>query len=213
MLWPALSLQLGSETQSVLAWLGGMPLSDSDAPATSFWRGMLRELRGSRAPALGAATDALWTQFVQAFRGRVPEDSAPAWLHAVAADAQFAKQMAGLAETLQDQPLTPHDRGIYARFGWNDDRQVPALTGLLDAAALLKTRRSWQRAASHFNSEQQIRITAAAHRVLDQERTGGGQSVTQEEAQSRGVPRQQMVADLFPPLIVPPLSAILHEAQ
>jgi hypothetical protein len=213
-LWPALSRQLGSNAQSVLAWLGSMPLCEkSDAPATSFWRGMFRELRGTRAPELGGAANMLWTQFVQAFRGRAPDGSAPAWLHAVSTEAQFVRQLADLAERLADQPFTNHDRGLYARFGWNDDGQVPGLTELLDAIALLKTRGSWQRAAPHFSPEQQHVITAAAQHVLDQEREAGAESVTQEDAQRYRVPHYEMVADLFPPVTAPPLDAILREAQ
>ena len=65
------------------------------------------------------------------------DDADPAWLKQVAAGTGAFRDPTDLIKAQRAQPLTAQDRSLYVRFDWNDDGDVPGLTGLLDAAALL----------------------------------------------------------------------------
>ena len=183
---PKLEVTLDGDAKTVFAALARLPFDERERPATVFWRRM--------------------------FRGRAgADDAAPDWLNQVAEGTQWLRDVSALAKTQRALPLTPHDRSIYARFGWNDDGEIPGLTGLLDAAALLRTERAWAVAAPNFEAESQRQIMAAAGQLIATERIAA-MATLNDDVRRYGVPRVQLAAVLYPAREVPPLHDILTEA-
>jgi hypothetical protein len=211
MVRPRLEEQLGPEADAALAALARLPLDDDSCPATVFWRGMFRDLHGVNRPVLLGEAAADWAAFIDAFRGRADPDAAPDWLQPVANDAQDMRDLSTLARMQRALPLTPHDRSLYVRFGWNDDGAIPGMAGLLHAAALLRTQRAWLAAAPRFDAASQDRIMAAAGDLVAAERAAALAGLD-DEARRYGLPREQLAADLYPPRVVPPLGDIVNEA-
>ena len=212
LLRPKLEDALGPDAAVVFAALTRLPLYAIASPATAFWRGLFRDLHGRSQPSLSATGVANWAAFSDAFRGRAgPDDVAPHWLNQVAADAQVLRNLSSLAKTQRARPLTPHDRSLYARFGWNDDGDIPGMTGLLNAAALLRTQRAWAVAASLFDAEAQEKIMVAAGHIVTAERSAALETL-EDDAKRYGVTRSQLAANLYPVRVVPPLTDILKEA-
>jgi hypothetical protein len=209
---PALEVQLAQDATTVLAALQRLPLDAAACPATAYWRGMFRDLRGPQQPDLAAADAAMWAAFGDAFRGRAGvDDAAPDWLNRVAADAQALRDLTETARAQRALPLTRHDRSLYARFGWNDDGDVPGLTGLLDAAALLRTRRAWVAAAPVFGPDARDRVQAAAAALAQAQRSAALPALD-ADARRLGLPRAVLAGALLPIRPVPPLDDILQEA-
>jgi len=211
LLRPALENQLGPDAETVLHALARLPFDADLLSATAFWRGMLRNLHGANAPALLTAKAADWFAFVETFRGRTREHDVPDWLKPVAAEADDLRDLASAARMQRALPLTRHDRSLYARFGWNDDGDIPGLSGLLDAAALLRTQRAWAAAADRFDAEDRDKIQTAADRIVTAERASALETAD-ADARRYGVPRAEIETRLHPPRPVPPLNDILAEA-
>jgi len=195
---PSFEAALGVQAEAVFRALSRLPFDDSAVPATAFWRARFRDVPGP---------DAFTDAFTNALRGR-PQANPPPWAAPIIADAARHCDLVTLVQRQRAQPLTAQDRSLYARFGWNDEGDVPGMTGLLHAAALLRTQRAWAIAAPHLDAPA---IEAAAARLMAAERKA---ALTTLDRDSRrlGVPADRVAAALMPERPVPPLAAILSEA-
>ena len=191
---PAFETALGPEADVVFRALSRLPFDDAAVPATAFWRARFRDVPGADA-------------FTAAFRGR-PQANPPDWAVPIIADAERHRDLVALVQRQRSQPLTPQDRSLYARFGWNDEGDVSGMTGLLNAAALLRTQRAWAIAAPHLDAQA---IEAAATRMADAERSAA-LATLDRDCRRLGLPRDRVAAALMPERPIPPLSAILTEA-
>lgn len=212
-LWPALSKTLGDDADVVHDALGKLPFDRDANPATVFWRALLRDLHGPNRPDLTGDEAVCWTAFLNAFRGRTPADalSAP-WLQQVARGTEAFRDLTALANARRAAPLTALDRSLYLRFGWNDDAQIPGLTGLMDAAALLRTRSAWALAAPQFGTDAQIKILAAAQHMVTMGRIEAMTDLPLD-VQRYGIRRADLSPALYPVRVVPPLTRLLAEAE
>lgn len=190
----AFGAALGPQAAPVFDALSRLPFDDSACPATTFWRARFRDVPGADA-------------FTDAFRGR-PQANPPPWAAPIIADAARHRDLVTLVQRQRAQPLTAQDRSLYARFGWNDEGDVPGMTGLLHAAALLRTQRAWAIAAPHLDAPA---IEAAAARLMAAERSAA-LATLDHESRRLGVPPDRVAAALMPERPVPPLAAILSEA-
>ena len=207
-LWPSVADALGDDAAAMQAALAALPFDFS--PATALWRSLLRDLHGENRPAL-TDDDALhWAAFVNAFRGRTPTFAAP-WLQQIADATKTHRDLMTLADKARAAPLTALDRSIYLRFGWNDDGQIPGLNGLLNAAALLRTRQAWTLAAPQFDATAQAKILAAAQHMVTMGRIAAMSDLS-ADVQRYGVNRAALSAALYPVRVVPPLLTLLAEA-
>ena len=211
-LWPRLSQVLGPDAPAVHQALAALPFDPELCPATTMWRSLLRDLHGDNLPALSGDDAVHWTGFLAAFRGRTPAAAFTApWLQDVARETRAHRDLATLATISRAAPLTALDRSLYLRFGWNDDGTVPGLTGLLDAAALQRTRRAWALAAPQFDPMAQSRILAAAQHLVTMGRVQAMATIN-DDVRRYGVPRAELAAALYPVRVVPPLTTLLAEA-
>jgi hypothetical protein len=207
-LWPALEQALGPDGPAVHTALAQLPF---EAPSTALWRALLRDLHGPNQPQLTGDDAPNWTAFLAAYRGRTPAPAFTApWLQAIAQGTADHRALVELANTARAAPLTPQDRRLYLRFGWNDDGAVPGLTGLLDAAALLRTQTAWSLAAPQFDPRAQARIRDAAQHMVTLSRVEAMSDLS-ADARRYGVTREQAAA-LYPVRVVPPLTTLLQEA-
>ena len=204
-LQPKLNAVLGADASAVLRALQRLPVDDTACPATVFWRVRFRDLHGAAQPAVDG-----WGDFMQAFRGRAGPGEGPEWLDAVAAGVQRHRDLTALVKQQRALPLTAQDRSLYVRFGWNDDGEVPGLTGLLNAAALKRTQQAWAAVAQRFEGAE-LQIEAAAADLVAKERAAG-LATLDADARHYGIPPDQLAAALYPVRAVPPLSALLTEA-
>lgn len=185
---------LGPQADTVLTALSRLPFDDSAVPATTYWRARFRDVPGADA-------------FTQAFRSR-PQPNPPAWVAPIIADAARHRDLVALIQRQRAAPLTTQDRSLYARFGWNDAGDVPGMTGLQNAAALLRTQRAWVLAAPHVDA---ALLEDAAARMAAAERSAALASLDQD-SRRLGLPRDQVASALYPDRAIPPLSQILTEA-
>ena len=207
-----LDLALGPDFPLVTQALARLPFDPETNPAATFWRGLFRDLHGRNHPALPPAQSAHFAAFIDAFRGRAAtNDNDPDWLKQVANDTRAFRELTALTTAQRTKPLTPQDRSLYVRFGWNDDGAVPGLTGLLNAAALLRTRNAWAAVADLFDAEAEAAIEAAAAALIEAERNAAMTGLD-DDASRYGVPPAELAAALYPTRTVPPLSALLNEA-
>lgn len=210
---PALAKVLGSDWPVVSAVLEQLPFDDDTLPATSFWRGMFRNLTGKFAPTLPPAEAERWAAWLEAFRGRVVDpEAAEDWVGPVVQDAAFQRDLSALTRAQRKLPMTAHDRSIYVRFGWNDDGEIAGMAGIVDAAALLRTQRGWAIAARRFDATSQAAIETAAGKLVAAQREAALAGLN-ADAKRYGVPKAQLAADLYPARAVPPLQDILTEAM
>lgn len=191
---PAFQSALGPQAEAMFHALSRLPFDDSAVPATAFWRARFRDVPGADA-------------FTNAFRGR-PQVNPPPWAIPIIADADRHRDLVTLIQRQRAQPLTAQDRSLYARFGWNDAGDVPGMTGLLHAAALLRTQRAWATAAPHLDAPA---IEAAAARLMAVERSAA-MTTLDRDSRRLGLPPAHVAAALMPGRPVPPLAAILSEA-
>ncbi len=199
-LWPKMADVLGPDAVLCLSALRDLPLNDADSPAAAFWRVRFRDLPDLAIPG--------WTAFAQVFRGRPETAPVPDWLAPVAADLQRHREVTLMIAGQSALPLTAQDRSLYVRFGWNDAGDVPGLTGLSFAAALLRARSAWQTVSHHFDA---VEIEAAAADQISRERSAG-MATLDADARRHGVSRDDLAAALYPVRTVPPLADILNEA-
>ena len=210
-LQPALEAALAADAPAVFQALRRLPMDDALCPATVFWRIKLRDLHGPHQPMLSTSAAADWTAFTSAFRGRLGQAEAPDWLRDVVAGVERLGTLTATAKRQRALPLSAHDRSLYARFGWNDEGNVPGMTGLLHAAALLRTQRAWALVAHRFDEASQAEIGAAAGRI-DAASDAAAMATLDQDSRRLGVPRDKLAAALYPERPVPPLTRILSEA-
>jgi hypothetical protein len=191
---PTFEAALGPQAQTVLNALSRLPFDDNACPATTFWRARFRDVPGADA-------------FTLAFRGQ-PQPNPPAWAAPIIADADRYRDLVALVQRQRALALTRQDRSLYARFGWNDAGDVPGMTGLLNAAALLRTQRAWAIAAPHVDA---AALESAAAHMAAAERSAS-LATLDRDIRRLGLPREQVAAALMPDRPVPPLAAILSEA-
>lgn len=210
-LQPALAARLGDEAEPVFAALARLPWGPEEAPATAFWRALFRDLHGASQPDLPPEQAAFFAAFLDIFRGRAEAAPAdPGWLQEVAEGTHDFRDLIALAKGQRGLALTPLDRAIYARFGWNDDGDVPGLTGLMDAAALLRTRTAWAAVAHLFDAGAQAAIEGAAAAILETRRKAALATV-EADARRLALPPDQVAQVLYPPRAVPPLKDMVKE--
>lgn len=208
----SLEQTLGPDFPLVTAALARLPFDPETNQAATFWRGLFRDLHGRNHPTLPPTSSADFAAFIDAFRGRAtPEDTDPDWLKQVATGTSAFRDLTTLIKTQRSKPLTPHDRSLYVRFGWNDDGAVPGLTGLQNAAALMRTRNAWATVAQLFDADAQTAIEAAAAAVLEADRQSAMAGLD-DDARRYGLQRAELAAALYPTRTVPPLSTLLNEA-
>lgn len=208
---PRLQTVLGPDYPYVIGALERLPFDQDQLPAAHFWRGQFRDLHGARRPDLPPTGAALWAAFLDVHRGRTTTDAAdPDWLKLVGAGTDAFRKLTDLAKAQRALPLTPLDRSLYARFGWNDDGDVPGMTGLLDAAAVLRTRQAWAIVAPLFDAPARAAIQAAAAALTEADRSAALAGV-QDDARRYGLPADQIAAALYPPRAVPSLDDLLSE--
>ena len=208
----SLDRTLGPDYNPAIAALARLPFDPETNPAATFWRALFRDLHGRNHPALPPSPSAHFAAFIDAFRGHAAADNHdPDWLKQVANATQAFRDLTALITTQRRAPLTPQDRSLYVRFGWNDDGAVPGLTGLQDAAALMRTRTAWAAAAHLFDPAAQLAIETAAAALTLAERSLAMAGLD-HDASRYGVPRAALAAALYPVRTVPPLSALLNEA-
>ena len=87
---------------------------------------------------------------------------------------------------------------------------VPGMTGLLDAAAVLRTRQAWAIVAPLFDAPARAAIQAAAAALTEADRSAALAGV-QDDARRYGLPADQIAAALYPPRAVPSLDDLLSE--
>jgi hypothetical protein len=208
---PALAEALGPEMPAVMQALTDLPTDDALCPATVFWRARLRDLHGSHQPRLAPAALQDWTAFATTFRGRMSPGDVPDWLSGVMTGVEWLAKLRATVQRQRALPLSAQDRSLYARFGWNDAGDVPGMTGLLNAAALLRTQAAWALVAGRFDSDAQDEIEAAAGR-LDAIHRSAAMATLDLDSRRLGVPRDRLAAALYPERPVPALSRILTEA-
>ncbi len=209
---PALRKALGEEAEPVFQALARLPWGAEEAPASAFWRALFRDLHGANRPDLPPEAAAFFAAFLDVYRGRsepAPQD--PAWLQDVAEGTHDFRDLIALARAQRALPLAALDRSIFARFGWNDDGEVPGMTGLMDAAALMRTRLAWAAVSPLFNAEAQAAIEAAARRVIEADRAAA-LATLEADARRLGQPAERLAQVLYPPREVPALGRLLDEA-
>lgn len=213
---PRLQTALAARAAPVMNWLGTLPFGGADErPAADFWRMMWTDLVGGDAPIFAdRMMEQRWAQFVAAWRGRLADPSTT-WLRTIADDARFVADFGKRVAAQRNLSFTPHDRSLYARFGWNDSGDMRGLAGLVEGVELERVRRAWQAAAPYFEAEEQRAIEAAAHRLTiaeDKSAWAGAQPTLATTAANYGVTPDQIEADLYAsPASPPALAAILRE--
>lgn len=216
-LQPRMRSTLGALADAVFDWLASLPFGGgAERPAADFWWLMWLDLQGEDAPTFETSRSRdRWNQFVSAWRGRLGSGSSASWLKTVNDDAHFSKEFRVAVAVQRRLAFTPHDRALYARFGWNDAGDMRGLASLTQAVTLERTRRAWRAAAPYFDAGDQQAIEAAAHRVTRGEveaAWGAAQQNLDDDCARYGVTPEQLQADLYStPKSPPPLSAILSE--
>ncbi len=206
--------ELGGSGKLVETWLQSFPFTDqSSRPDLFYWDSHFQDLLGDEAAVKPEAMDTrMWKALLAAYQGIIPNSSEP-WADAFAKAANVILNQRMIRATLKNvraTPLTPHDLEIYMRFGWNDYGVNQGLSSLEIGARLSTAKFFWLAVAQYVPAEA-LESLAYKHDLALWE-IAANPSEFLKDAERYGVTPEQMAADIFPKIELPPkLNCLLED--